>query len=97
MMRIMIFALWVCLLTLAAHGSDSGSPVDESGEKLGYAIGHQVGNDFRHDGAPLDPESVVAGIRDALEGTAPRWTATEMRGALRRLEESRRRSSQSSP
>jgi len=91
-MRIMAIVLWISLLTTVAYSDDPTSTVDSSDEKLGYAIGHQVGRDFRRDGAQLDADAVVAGVRDALEGAAPRWSVREMRDALRRLEQNRRSS-----
>jgi FKBP-type peptidyl-prolyl cis-trans isomerase FklB len=93
----MTIALWVCLLTGAARSDGPSSAVDAPGQKLGYAIGHQVGGDFRRDSTPLDADAVVLGIRDALEESTPRWTATEMRNALRRLEQSRRSRSKPAP
>lgn len=82
--------LLIAWLTAPAIADDS-RPADESPtEELGYAIGHQVGSDFRRSGTPLDPDALLAGLRDALEGTPPRWSAAEMKDALRRLDAEQR-------
>jgi hypothetical protein len=93
-MRIRISALSFFMIALAAtrlHAAEPSSQLDASREKLGYAIGHQVGHDFRQSGEAIDVEALVAGMRDALRRASPRWTPEEMREALRRLEERQRR------
>lgn len=76
----------IALLLGSARAEPPAAPAEQA-EKLGYGIGYQVGSDFRRSGRPLDPDALQAGIRDALSGTTPRWTAAEMREALRRLAE----------
>ena len=62
--------------------SDTGSTIDEAIDQLAYSIGFQVGSDFRRMGRPLDPDQLVAGLRDALDRAEPRLSASEMQEAL---------------
>lgn len=80
-------ALAVVALLLGSARAEPPAATTEQAEKLGYGIGYQVGSDFRRSGRPLDPDALQAGVRDALSATTPRWTAAEMREALRRIEE----------
>lgn len=84
----------VCLalaasLAIGTGRADDGPTSATDGEKLGYAIGHQVGGDFRRLGRDLDVDALMAGLRDALSGAEPRWSAAAMREALRGLEQAR--------
>ena len=63
-----------------------GPPSSET-EKLGYAIGYQVGDDFHRDALPLDVDRLLEGLRSALEDTTPRLSPEEMRAALEWLQE----------
>jgi hypothetical protein len=89
-------AICACLalagsLVVGTAGADDGAapaPAPE-GEKLGYAIGRQVGGDFRRLERELDVEALRAGLRDALAGAEPRWSPAAMREALRALEQAR--------
>jgi FKBP-type peptidyl-prolyl cis-trans isomerase len=50
-----------------------------------YAIGQDLGRSFRENKIPLDLENLVAGVRDALEGKDPQYSADLCQASLERL------------
>ena len=54
-----------------------------------YALGLDLGTSFRHDKLPLDVESVMAGVRDGLEGKDPKFSLDLCGAAMERLSEER--------
>lgn len=62
----------------------AGEPRELKGEKerINYSIGYQIGGDFKRQGVELDPDLLVKGIRDAVDGAEPRIPAQEMRETL---------------
>jgi FKBP-type peptidyl-prolyl cis-trans isomerase FklB len=76
-------------LILLPGPSWAAEATDLEGEKqkLSYSVGYQVGGDFTRQGLSIDPELVVQGVRDALEGSEPLMTPEEMRQALTELKQ----------
>jgi FKBP-type peptidyl-prolyl cis-trans isomerase len=63
-------------------------PLDEVTyrQQVGYAIGHRFGTDLRANEIVVDPQSLVAGLNDALQGAKPKWTEPELMAAMQRFE-----------
>jgi FKBP-type peptidyl-prolyl cis-trans isomerase FklB len=91
---VVIAALCLALLPGVAGAAEAAGPEQEQ-EKVGYAVGYQVGGDFRRQGLSVNPEMVVRGVLDALAGSESLMTADEMRQSLvevqREAEAARRR------
>lgn len=51
-------------------------------DRVNYSIGYQIVGDFIHQVVELNPQVLVQGIEDALEGTEPLMTTDEMRTTL---------------
>jgi FKBP-type peptidyl-prolyl cis-trans isomerase FklB len=51
-------------------------------DRVNYSVGHQIGGDFKRQGVELNPQALVQGIEEALEGTEPLMTTDEMRTTL---------------
>jgi FKBP-type peptidyl-prolyl cis-trans isomerase FklB len=81
-----VAALVLGLLPRASAAEEAADPAEER-TRLGYSIGYQVGDDFRRQDIQIDPQLVVRGLVDALEGAAPRLTDDEMRQALTGLQQ----------
>lgn len=81
------------LLALAATGlcitsalaADAPSSQEE---KLGYTVGHQLGQTLRRDFSELDIDQVLAGIRDVLTGAESRLSIEEMTAVAQAYRES---------
>jgi FKBP-type peptidyl-prolyl cis-trans isomerase FklB len=56
-------------------------PLTEN-EKINYAVGYQMGTDFKNQGLELDAAMLVQGIRNALEGSTPKIPRPEMQKSL---------------
>jgi FKBP-type peptidyl-prolyl cis-trans isomerase FklB len=65
-----------------------GETVDLKDEKakLSYSIGYQVGGDFRRQGRDIDPQILLKGVRDGLDGSASLMTQEKMRTTLIELQ-----------
>jgi len=62
-----------------------GPPTDQ--RHYSYAIGLEMGSRFRADKLPLDVDSIIAGIRDALAEKDPRYSPELCQLAMERLSE----------
>lgn len=47
-------------------------------EKLGYTVGHQLGQTLKNDKDKLDVEALIQGLRDQLSGAKPQLTPEQM-------------------
>ena len=69
-------------------GSDS-APVEASAETIGrysYAIGLQIGRNFKREDTALNLEQLVAGVRDGMGDGKPKFDDQTLELALRQLE-----------
>ncbi len=62
-------------------------PVDA--RHYSYAIGMEIGTNFRRDGISLDFDSLLAGLKDALAGAKPRYDQKTCMQALQQLSQQR--------
>ncbi len=78
-------ALW-CLLTVAAfaqNGPGSAPAADaNSAATIGsYGIGMNIGHQLKAEGMDVNLESLAQGVRDGLQGAAPKYTQDQFRAA----------------
>jgi FKBP-type peptidyl-prolyl cis-trans isomerase len=59
--------------------------LESEGARANYSMGYQIGSDIKHQGVPVEPDALLAGIRDAAEGSEPRLTEEERRKTLTEL------------
>jgi len=78
-------AFWLAL-TAVPVGAEETALADENA-RINYAVGYQVGGDFKRQGLDLDPELVARGVADALSGAEPAMTPAEMRKELTELQQ----------
>jgi FKBP-type peptidyl-prolyl cis-trans isomerase len=69
-----------------APGQPAQAPPTDA-RHYSYAIGLDLGTSFRADKIPLDLDSVLAGIRDGLDGKDPRYSPELCQIALERMHE----------
>jgi FKBP-type peptidyl-prolyl cis-trans isomerase FklB len=87
-----LFAL--CLLSLDVQAQPGAAPrgtgtagaagaVDAGvSDRASYAIGMNWGRAFREDGAKINLEQLVQGLKDGLQGAKPRYTEEQLRTAF---------------
>lgn len=56
-------------------------------QKVGYAIGQQIGQSLKAQGVTVDINALSASIKDALEGKESKMTAEEMQQAMMKMRE----------
>jgi len=91
MKQTLIGALVLGAFSLNALAADPA--LDTQEKKFGYAVGVQMGMSLKRDGVDLDLDSLLLGMRDAMEGKNPRMTPEEAREVMmkaREVEEQKR-------
>lgn len=75
---ILVAVVLLAASALFLHAEDAPAPeakpqagLETLEQKVGYALGHKLGQDLKQQGGTIDPEAVARGIRDGLAGTAP--------------------------
>jgi FKBP-type peptidyl-prolyl cis-trans isomerase FklB len=61
--------------------ADTKPEIDGPAGRVGYSLGHQIGEDLKRQGTELDADAMLRGLRDALGGADPSIPEEEM-GAL---------------
>jgi FKBP-type peptidyl-prolyl cis-trans isomerase FklB len=87
-------ATWVIAQeTLPGGAPAQGSPARQApptdARHYSYALGLDLGTSFRNDKLPLDIDSVLAGVRDGLEGKDPKFSLELCQVAVERLTQER--------
>lgn len=65
-----------------APAADGDKPLTTLNEKASYALGLQIGERFKDDGAEIDPAFVARGIADAMKGAKPLLTQQEIEATM---------------
>jgi len=82
-----LMVLCFLLLVSVAAAADNPAPAFKSQKaKDGYAIGYQIGEDFKRHNLTIDPDMLARGARDALTQKKPLMTPEQRRAALTDLE-----------
>ena len=76
-----------CLVALVGTFAVSAQDDAETKEKLSYAVGYQIGADFKYRSLDLNMETVIEALRDAVNENDPRVPAEEMALLLRNMQE----------
>jgi FKBP-type peptidyl-prolyl cis-trans isomerase FklB len=71
------------------QGTPATQPPPTDARHYSYALGLDLGTSFRNDKVQLDVESVMAGVRDGLEGKDPQYSLELCQLAMQRLTEER--------
>lgn len=83
------FPIVSAALLLAACGptqSQGPVPLESEDAKVNYSVGYQIGGDLKRQGVPLDPDALLAGIRDVNAGGEARLSEEERRASLTALQ-----------
>jgi FKBP-type peptidyl-prolyl cis-trans isomerase len=84
-------ALLGIFLVAGVHGEDAPTEQDRLQSRAGYSAGYAFGGqlaELQRQGPGVELEAVFRGILDALSGTEPHLSATQMRATLQELERS---------
>jgi FKBP-type peptidyl-prolyl cis-trans isomerase FklB len=50
-------------------------------QQISYMLGQNVGNDLRENQIDVDLESLIAGLKDGLQGNPPKWSEEQLQAA----------------
>ena len=75
---------WLVVVGLCASGLEAADNVDLTDQKakVSYGIGMNLGMQWRQQEVPIDPDLLMKGMKDAMEGNATLMTEEEMRNTL---------------
>jgi FKBP-type peptidyl-prolyl cis-trans isomerase FklB len=76
---VMITCLSLASPTLIA---DEEKTLNDEQDRISYAIGHQIGVDFKRQSVDLDAQSITQGMVDGHIGTKPKMSSDEMNHRL---------------
>src|SRR5690349_24706819 len=69
-----------------APAPQPGSVLKDQKDKVSYALGLNLGNNFHQQGIEIDPNLLLQGLKDALAGSKALMTEEEMRSTLIQLQ-----------
>ena len=69
------------MVTLALAGDNTPPLMDET-DRISYAIGHQIGSDFKRQQVDLDTQAVIRGMEDGHQARSPLIDPKEMNRRL---------------
>ena len=87
-MKLVFIILVITILFSGAASAGENPDLEASKGKLSYSVGYQVGGDFLRQGNDINPEVLLKGIQDAMDGNEPLMSKKEMRTTLTNLQKS---------
>jgi FKBP-type peptidyl-prolyl cis-trans isomerase FklB len=76
-------SVWIAVLAvLVIAGSvvaEEPGPLKSQKDKISYIIGLDIGNNLKRQGADIDPDTLLRGMKDALSGNKPLLSEDEIR------------------
>jgi FKBP-type peptidyl-prolyl cis-trans isomerase FklB len=67
-MKHLLILLFITSLALCTAHAQTGKALKTNADSLGYALGMNIGNDFKKQGIPADMDALIAGLQDAMGG-----------------------------
>ena len=80
-MRLLIVTIAALSLASLSFGQDKAQLKDLK-DKVSYSIGLNVGANFKKQGQELNPDALLAGVKDALSGKTPALTENEQKETM---------------
>jgi FKBP-type peptidyl-prolyl cis-trans isomerase FklB len=77
------FIIITAVLSLASAGFGQDKPqLKDLKDKVSYSIGLNVGSNFKKQGQELNPDALLAGLKDAMSGKQPAISEKEMQETM---------------
>jgi FKBP-type peptidyl-prolyl cis-trans isomerase FklB len=74
------------LFSVAAFGQNKPIELKDNTDKASYSIGLNIGTNLKHQNVDLNPDALMAGLKDGLSGNKPQLTDDQVREAMMGLE-----------
>ncbi|HEY4282154.1 MAG TPA: FKBP-type peptidyl-prolyl cis-trans isomerase [Chthoniobacterales bacterium] len=82
MKHLIIVILILGALLVPGFAQDQGAQLKDLKDKASYSIGLNIGSNFKKQGVDLNPDALIAGVKDALSGKKPALSETEAREVM---------------
>lgn len=77
------FIIVIAVLSFASMGFGEDKPqLKDLKDKVSYGVGLNVGTNFKKQGQELNPDALLAGLKDGLSGKQPALSETEQRETM---------------
>jgi FKBP-type peptidyl-prolyl cis-trans isomerase FklB len=73
-------------LSVGSFAQDQAAQLKDPKDKASYSVGLNIGRNFKKQNIDLNPDALVAGVKDALSGKKPALSETEEREAMMALQ-----------
>jgi len=80
-MRLLVITIAVLSIASLSFGEDKPQLKDLK-DKVSYGVGLNVGANFKRQGQELNPDALLAGVKDALSGKTPALTENELKETM---------------
>src|SRR5213082_3114694 len=84
-MKRLILILVVFSLVLPLFGQEKSSPFKDQKDKVSYSLGLNIGFNLGRQNVPINPDALVAGIKDAIAGK-PQLTPDQIKETMTAFE-----------
>jgi FKBP-type peptidyl-prolyl cis-trans isomerase FklB len=74
-------------LLLAGCGQEESVKLETTAQKASYGVGLNIGRQLKQEGAELEADAVIAGIRDSIAGAEPKLTQEDIQAAFMSMQE----------
>ena len=82
MKNLLIITAVSAALTVSGVAQDQGPQLKDLKDKASYSIGMNIGMNFKKQNVELNPDALLAGVKDALSGKKPALTEAEAREVM---------------
>jgi FKBP-type peptidyl-prolyl cis-trans isomerase FklB len=85
-MKPSIFTFVVLSLAVPLFAEDKAPPLNDAKDKASYSIGINIGQNLKRQGVELNPDAMIAGLKDGLGGKKSALTDDQIKEAMTTLE-----------
>ncbi|MDF1762355.1 MAG: FKBP-type peptidyl-prolyl cis-trans isomerase [Oleibacter sp.] len=93
-LKAIVPAITLGTLLLAGCSQEEKVSLDTTAQKASYGVGLNIGRQLKQEGAEMDANSVISGIRDAIADAEPKLTNEEIQAAFQQMQEDAERKQQ---
>ncbi len=86
-MKNVLGAILAVGILFAVCSAEEKSELTEQRDKESYSLGYQFGKNLKFQGVDIDLDVYTLGVRDGVEGKAPRMTPEEIRSTISALQQ----------
>lgn len=83
---IMVFMGLICCVDFFCAGEAKALDLTVKADKQGYSIGYQMGSDFQLKKIQINPDALVAGFKDGMDGVVPGLDEQQMNAVFSELQ-----------